>query len=81
MCLIVLGFYLSFVGIVGVEAIAFCVSKTTVSEWRSSSSWFRTQALGQSNFLLSLFGLFFIFIFLCYIANVARFKIFVPIKP
>jgi sterol desaturase/sphingolipid hydroxylase (fatty acid hydroxylase superfamily) len=25
-------------------AIAFCVSKTTVSEWRSSSSWFRTQA-------------------------------------
>jgi hypothetical protein len=29
---------------------------------RSSSSWFRTQALGQSNFLLFVFGLFFILI-------------------
>jgi hypothetical protein len=52
----------SFVSIFRVDAIAFCVSKTIVSEWRSSSSWFRTQALGQSNFLPFDFGLFFILI-------------------
>jgi hypothetical protein len=43
-CLTVFGFSPSFVSIVSVESIAFSVSKSIVSEWRSSSSWFRTQA-------------------------------------
>ena len=34
----------SIISIVRVDAITFFVSKTIVSEWRSSSSWFRTQA-------------------------------------
>jgi len=40
-----------------------CFEFRLVSRWRSSSSWFRTQALGQSNFLLFDFGLFFILVF------------------
>ncbi len=60
-CLTVLGFCPSLINIIRGDAITFFVSKTIVSAWRSSSSWFRTQALGQSNFLLSLFGLFLIF--------------------
>jgi hypothetical protein len=33
-------------------------------------------ALGQSNFLFFVFGWLFIFIFLCYVVGVARFKSF-----
>jgi hypothetical protein len=33
-------------------------------------------ALGQTNFLLSLFGWFFIFVFLCIDVGVSRFKVY-----